>query len=123
MGLFNRYVFVNDNQAVKDAAHIVAKASREHDETIKGISEAEIKSKDRVDISLKEYEELKRENRALRAKCAQAAAIFEKISIDPRVVDRINLDTVQKYECKNLRDFTTRIRIEFDMYDYGIGDI
>lgn len=123
MGLFNRYIFVNDNQPIRDAANIVAKASREHDKTIKGISEAEIKSKDRVDISLEEYELLKRENRELRERCLKAEMVLQKMHIHYKMINRINPDTVQKYECKNLRDFTTRVRIEFDIDDYDIRDI
>lgn len=123
MGLFNRYIFVNDNKAVRDAAHIAAKASREHDETIKGISEVEIKSKDRVDISLEEYELLKKENRELLYRCFNAEMVLDKIHIHPKIIDRIDPDSIQKYESKSLMGFKTRVCIEFDVHDYDIKDI
>ena len=123
MGIFNKYVFVNDNQAVKDAAHIVAKASRDHDETIKGISEAEIKSKDRVDISLKEYELLKKENQALQERCMHYEAVFRHIHINPKVLEKIVPESVHKWEMDNIRDFTKRIRIEFDIDAFGLRNV
>lgn len=127
MRLFRKHVFVNDSRAVKDTAcivtQIVTKALREHDETLKGISEAEIKSKDRVDISMEEYELLKKENAELRDRCMQAECILREMHIDPKVVERIIPDTVHRWESTSLRDFSTHIIIEFDVSDYDIRDI
>ena len=113
--MFNKYVFVNDNKSAKEAAIIAAKASREHDKALKDISEAEIKSKDRVDITLAEYEALKMENAALRERCMQYEAVFRRIHIDPKVLERINPDTVFRWEIDDHRTFAKHIRIEFDV--------
>lgn len=113
MGIFNKYICVNDNQSVKDAAVIAAKASREHDETLKSISEAEIKSKDRVDIPLSEYELLKKENTALRERCMRMGAIFRRIRLDPKLIEKIDPSTVYRWSMRNQMDFSHLIHIEF----------
>ena len=47
-------------QSNKDLGHVIAKSNKEYAEKLKEISEAEIKSKNRVDITLEEYETMKK---------------------------------------------------------------
>lgn len=128
MGFLNKYIFVNDNKSVKEAASIVTqvvtKAVREHNETLKDISEAEIKSKDRVDISLAEYELLKKENRTLRERCMHMEDIFKRIALDPKLIEKVDPSTVIKFRVLNDPiDFTSLIRIEFKVSQHDLEDI
>lgn len=127
MGILSKYLF-DDYKIVKDTARIVTQvitnASRKHDETLKDISEAEIKSKDRVDISLEEYELLKKENQALRERCMHAEYILKQMYIDPKVVEKIDPSSVSIWEMRDDPDpFNKHIRIEFDVSVVGLRSI
>lgn len=127
MGLFSKRLS-DDYKNVKDVARIVTQviteANRKHNETLKDISEAEIKSKDRVDISLEEYELLKKENQALRERCMHAEYILKQIYIDPKVVEKIDPCSVSIWEMRDDPDpFKKHIRIEFDVNVVGLRSI
>lgn len=105
-----------DLLAVKTAMENLAK-------TLKFSTDAEIKSKDRVDISLEEYESLKKENQELKNRCAKAEQVFRSFKIEPKLFERIDPDNVRKAVTRDLQDYTAHIRIEFDVFDYELGDI
>lgn len=76
-------------------------------------------SRDRVDISLKEYEELKRINKDLLDRLNQAERILGMIDIPADMIQCIDPDSVKLYSAERFDPgfFTTkrRFRIEFDM--------
>lgn len=127
MGILSKYLF-DDYKIVKDTARIVTQviteASRKHDEALRDISEVEIKSKDRVDISLEEYELLKKENQALRERYMHAEHILKQMYIDPKVVEKIDPCSVSIWEMRDDPDpFKKHIRIEFDVSVVGLRSI
>lgn len=109
---FDKY-FINDNRSAVEAAHITARATRELGKTLESISQSEIKSKDRVDISLEDYTwmqnrivKLERENREL-------FSLFHDIGIPLEVVDAIDRKSINVVHCDHIRDFKRKYHIEF----------
>lgn len=78
-------------------------------------------SKDRVDISLKEYEELKRVNKDLLSRLNDAERLLGAIGITADMVQNIDCDTVKTYSTDHVipAAFERRIRyrIEFDVVE------
>lgn len=81
-----------------------------------------MESRDRVDISLKEYEELKRVNKDLLDRLRHAEAILNNIGINADVIPHIIPESVkwysaESYDCGPMIR-KRRFRIEFDMEEY-----
>lgn len=79
-----------------------------------------IESKDRVDISLKEYEELKRVNKDLLDRLRHAEAILNNIGINADVIPLIIPETVKWYKSEYYPspfEFKHKVMIEFLMED------
>lgn len=115
--MFNKYVYVNDNRSVKEAARIAAEASRAHDETLRDISKNEIKSMDRVDISLTEYEELQRELSHLRSENRRLKTAFLNIGIPAEIIGMIIPDSIKVQRCDDYRDFKMHYQVYFSVDD------
>ena len=109
--MFNTYIY--DNKSVKEAAHIIAKSNKEHDNTLKHISEAEIKSKDRVDIPLSEYLEMRRQLERLEDRTRHMQAMIISMGIPAEVIDTINPASIHVETCEDIRDFQTHYRVSF----------
>jgi hypothetical protein len=73
----------------------------------------EMKTKDRVDISLKEYTNLKDENFHYRRKCRQLEEMLARIKIEP-FIDKIIEPSLQVSTMKDTARLTTRVNIQFD---------
>ena len=93
-------------------------ATREHDKTLKSISDAEIKSKDRVDITLEEYENMKNKIRSLSYEVERLSDILRRIEVplDKEIVP----DSIRSYWCDDVRDFKRRFRVEFDIEHWNL---
>ena len=78
-----------------------------------------IESRDRVDISLKEYEELKRINKDLLDRLRHAERVFNIIGIPADMIPLIDPDSVKVYSAESFDPGPfirkQRYRIEFDM--------
>lgn len=84
------------------------------------ISQAEIKSKDRVDIPLSEYLEMKDRIRKQDNRLRELYCTVKRLGIPYEVIDCIVPDTIQVYTNKDLKDFITHYQIRFDADD-GLG--
>ena len=73
----------------------------------------EMKTKDRVDISLKEYTNLKDENSHYKRKCKQLEELLARIKIEP-FIDKIIEPSLQVATMKDPARLTTRVNIQFD---------
>lgn len=98
----------------------ILRANRELGETFRSISEAEIKSKDRVDITLEEYERMKYEIGSLSYENNRLRNILERIEVplDKEIV----ADSIRTYWCDNPYDFKRKFRIEFDIDNWNLRD-
>lgn len=119
--MFNKHLFIAmaEDHSIQ-AANILARSNKAHDETLKFISEKEIKAKDRVDIPLAEYERLKEENEYLRRENRSLKLTLGNIGIPPEIMDRIIPSSVKCESCKSLRDFITHYCIQFNIEDCSL---
>ena len=108
----------NYDQALRNPD--IVKATREFSETLGRLADAEIKSKDRVDISLAEYEQLKSENSRLKYDNSRLKELLDKIKV-PLDKPIINDEIVSCY-MKDPMHFRTRFRIEFEVDDMYLKD-
>ena len=83
--------------------------------TISEASQADIKARDRVDISLEEYEKLTEENKRLDMTVTRLMKALQDIGIPVDVARRIVPGTTRVSVCHDVRDFKDRYRIEFDV--------
>ena len=116
--MFDKHLFIrmSEDHSVQ-AANILAMSHKAHDETLKVISEKEIKSKDRVDISLEEYENLKNELSDLHRENCALKLTLRSIGLPAEIIDRIIPQSVRVERCDDYRDFKMHYRINFSVDD------
>lgn len=89
-------------------------AIKEFSKTQTTNSQAEIKSKDRVDIPLSEYlemcEKIARQDRKLK----ELYCVIKSMGIPYEVIDSIVPDSIEVYRNYDLKDFVTHYMIKFD---------
>ena len=90
-------------------------AIRKLTQTLDDISKREIKVRDRVDISLEEYERMKNEIRRLNGENIQMRAVLGKfhIPLDVKIIP----DSIEINYAHDIRWFKRRYRIEFEAED------
>ena len=102
-------------QSNRELGNDIIRSNRELGDKLKSISNAEIKSKDRVDIILEEYESMKTEIKDLRHQVNRLCAIFEKIEAP---IDRdIIPESVHTWWCDDHINFRRIFRVEFAIND------
>lgn len=91
----------------------ILRSNRELGETLKSISDAEIKSRDRVNITLEEYEHMKDKIKSLSYEVERLSDILGRIEapLDEKIIP----DSIVTYWCDNHKDFKRKFRIEFDV--------
>lgn len=115
MGLLGPLFF--DNRSEVKAARIIAQSNeasvKEHNETLKAISDAEIKARDRVDISRDEYEQMKHELEHLRLQNSHMNKMIIRMGIPAEVIDAIDLDTIDLHLTYDPMRMRTWYRVHF----------
>jgi hypothetical protein len=108
-------LFVRPKSSEERAAETLSKATKELGEKFESISQAEIRSKDRVDIPLSEYlrmkDELEHTSRALR----HARALIATMGIPAEIISAIDPDSVCVYTNEDLRDFKRHYQVRFSV--------
>jgi len=94
---------------------------KEHDKRIREIAELEIKNRNRVNISLEEYEKLKKSvNDAetiqfvLQSRIDKLVNIIEKFGVSAEELDNIDISSIVSYRCDDISTNKRRYRLEFD---------
>lgn len=101
----------------------IEKSSKTLAESIAEASKDDINARDRVDITLEEYERLKEENARLRMEILDLRRIFSVLRFPVNIWKRVKPDTIKTSVCHNIRDFTDTFRIEFDVdVSYPMGE-
>ncbi len=88
-------------------------------ESQENISQAEIKSKDRVDIPLSEYLEMRERIEKQESKLRNLYCTVKRLGIPLEVIDGIVPDTIEVYRNEDVKDFITHYMIKFDV-DAGL---
>lgn len=113
--MFNRTAL--NAQTVKDAARLLSEAYAKHDNTLRDISDNEIKSKDRVDISLEEYDQLKNELAILRSENYSLKDTLTRIGIPFEVMADVIPSSIKVQRCEDCIGFETSYRVTFSVRD------
>jgi len=103
-------------QSNRNLGNLIAKSNREYNEKLEEISKAEIKSKNRVDISLEEYETMKKQIEWLEYEVRRLQSIFEKIEF-PFNLDVIP-DSIETTYCNDHLNFRKIFNIQFAVDDF-----
>lgn len=106
----------------KDLARSIEDSSETLAKSITEASKDEIKARDRVDITLEEYEQLKEEVKVLRQENRELRNILGSFRFPINLWRRVKQNTIKTSVCHNVRDFIDTFRIEFDVdvpYPYG----
>lgn len=114
--MFNKY-FIQQADTARNEA--IASSIREHGRKLESISKAEIKSKDRVDIPLSEYNEMRETIRKQESELRSLYCTFRQLGIPKEVVDGIVPDSIKVYTNEDLKDFIRHYMIKFD-FDAGL---
>lgn len=110
------------NHELADVARSIRESNKTLADSITEASKNDVKARDRVDITLEEYERLKEENKRLSRDVKHLTGVLSALHIPPSVWRRVKIDTVKTSVCHNIRDFIDTFRIEFDVdvpYPYG----
>lgn len=113
--MFKKYFIHIPDSSAKDAAHIVARSNEKLGEKLETISKNEIKSKDRVDIPLSEYLQMREKIEKLERKNSQRDKLIIQLGIPAEVIDAINPDTINVTYMDDIKDFVRHYRVAFDV--------
>lgn len=115
--MFDKYIHISDNKKVKDAAIIYREATEKVVEKLESISQAEIKSKDRVDIPLSEYLRITEENKKLNRRVSEMSRIIIQLGIPAEVIDRIIPQSICVECCDDYLEYKKHYRVNFAVDD------
>ena len=98
-------------QSNRELGNDILRSNRELGERLDNISKAEIKSKDRVDISLEEYENMKNQIGSLSYEVNRLSNILKRIEVplDKEIIP----DSIQTCWCNDIRSNRHIFRVEF----------
>ena len=110
--MFDRHYHttINENHS-REAAKILG-------DKLESISNAEIKSKDRVDITLLEYEKLKENTRMYEERCRRMGSAIIRLGIPYEVIDLIDTDSIEVRTCEDPMNLKRHYEIKFTADDF-----
>ena len=99
-------------------ADSIASSNRKLGERLESISQAEIKSKDRVDISLEEYEKMKHTIKSLTCENDWLREILNRIEapLDKKIIP----DSIRTYYCEDPMNFRYVFNVEFAIDEWDM---
>lgn len=106
-------------QGNRDLGNVIAKSNREYAEKLEKISKAEIKSKDRVNITLEEYENMKKQIERLDYEVCRLQSILKKIEV-PFELDIIP-DSIETNYCTDHLNFRKIFNVRFAYNDWEVN--
>ena len=113
------FIWNNKNE---ELARAVKQSSKTLADSITEASKNDVKARDRVDITLEEYERLKEENKQLMSERDHLLKLLTVLRIPTNIWRRVKINTVKTSVCHDIKDFVDTFRIEFDVdvpYPYG----
>ena len=102
-------------QSNKELENGIVESNERFCKTLKDISDAEIKSKNRVDITLKEYDDMRDKIKQLSYEVDRLSNILRRIEIpfDKEIIP----DSIQTYYNRDEINLKTLFRVEFEVYE------
>lgn len=107
-------------QSNRELGNDIVRSNRELGEKLENISKAEIKSKDRIDISLEEYESMKSQIKSLSYTVDKLSSILERIEVplDKEIIP----DSIRTFWCDDSMNFRRIFRVEFAIDDFDLRE-
>ena len=118
MAFWNR----KSNRELLVVARSIEKSSKVLADSITEASRDDVKARDRVDITLEEYERLKEENRRLNEEVSSLRVILTSFRFPVNLWQRVKTDTIKTSVRHDIKDFIDTFHIAFDVdvpYPYG----
>lgn len=115
--MLDKHITILEDRSV-DAAKVIADSQRMLSREMALISEKEIKARDRVDISLEEYNRMVKTIADLKFNYGHAVAIIEQLGIPMSVIDKIDPNSITVETSKDYIDFKQNWRITFSSDDF-----
>jgi hypothetical protein len=111
--MFNKYIIQDNSRGILEASARMASEMRQDRESREKIAEKEIKARDRVDITLEEYENMKQKIKKLENENHYFKVLFDRIEIpwDKKIIP----DSVRVYQDDDPMNFTRQYKILFDI--------
>lgn len=101
------------NKYIKDAAQIYAESNEKLGERLVDISQAEIKAKDRVNITLSEYLGLREELTKKSERLKRIEAVIMRMGIPYEVIEHIEPGSIYVTTAEDNCNFKKKYRVEF----------
>lgn len=107
-------------QSNKRLGEDILQSNRELGETLESISKAEIKSKDRVNITLEEYEKMKNEIKSLSSEVYRLSRILERIDVplDKEIIP----NSIRTFWCDDAINNRAKFIIEFAVDNFDLRE-
>lgn len=106
--MFNKYITVHSDANAVTAANITARSNEK-------LVDRMITSKDRADISMQEYLKLREDVATYERKIRDMGMLISELGIPADIIDGIDRSTVSVATCKDIKDYRTKYRIEFEV--------
>ena len=113
--MFNKYFWNVPVDQTAASLDRMTNAIRDFSKSHEVISQADIKSKDRVDIPLSEYLHMKETIEKQDYRLRSLYCTIKHLGIPYEVIDGIVPDSIQVYKDRDLKDFITHYIIKFDV--------
>lgn len=106
---------VESNRQLSDD---IWRANKQLSNTLQNISDADIKARDRVNITLEEYESMKNKISSLSYEVDRLRKILERIEapLDKEIIP----DSIRSYWCDDIRDFKRKFIVEFEIEHWNL---
>ena len=115
--MFDKHYLIYEDHS-EQAARIVNRGLEKFGDKLQSVSQADIKARDRVDITLAEYEQLKDNVRRYEERCRKMGSMIMQMGIPYEVIERIIPGSIDVATCDDTFNFKRRYRIEFDTEEY-----
>lgn len=113
--MFNRYIIQDCSRGISAASSAMAHQMRLDRESREKIAQQEIEARDRIDISRKEYEDMKQEIETLTSENRRCHDILERIGMPLDKISKIIPNSMNIMYFDSYIEFKRRARIEFDI--------
>ena len=119
--MFDKHITIFSDENAIPAAKIKAQAIEELGKKAERMVDDMIASKDRADISMKEYLELKDKTVRYEQSLKDIGRFIAKLGIPAEVVEAIDANSIEVYTSKDHFRFRTTYMIKFETDDIEIG--